>query len=1065
VSERRTWPVQIVAMVGMTGLVSLGIAATWPESIYVTARGPLDVRALVSAVGSTRVTEARMTGGFVYAPWSGAVRDTNQTESDGKWRRQLTANTIRARTEGRREPAFLHLRARAELVLQRSDEAIALLSDLAQQSPSNAEVLSDLSAAHLSRATTDARPDDLPRAIALAERSLALKPRLREALFNRALALEHLPLPTEAIKAWNDYLTIEKGTSWAHEALRRRNELRGRLPSQAPGRDRVALSRVLAACRSPDADDAVRQSTQATRELIEQELLPAWARATIAERHVEAAARLAAAHCGAAALVQVHSDALPAATIAALNNGSPATRLGVARGVVEYDEGRRLYENDRIAESQPLFRSAIDRLTREDNPFVWRATLDLGLTQFYERRVEEALATFDRVIRAGNAGRYLDLVGRAYWVRGLLRPMPASYDHRVADYRASQRAFEDAREWPSVAAVHVLLAETYQLYGDSRQAWHHRRLALAALPITTDPRRRHVLLLDGARASLQEALPETAAHFSTALLDAARAWQRDFAIAEAYRARAEARLKIGRVDEARADLREARRALSRVGDRGLTARLDPFLRTTLAEVQIDRDPALARTLADEAMTLQRDARYGHYLPRLWLLRARTFLSEHRPAEAAMALESGITEVEQQRVMLTDPETRRKYLDDCWDLYRAMVELQALILNRPQRGLVFAERGRARRFFDRREQRAAMDDENDLLRRWPSNTVGLVFVVLQDRTLVWILYGGRAEFRSLDAPRARLASLTRAYAELIAVGEDNAGLQALGSELYDLLLAPSASLIPDNATLVIVPDDVLVGVPFNALRPSGPLRPLGFNRAVTLAPSATAYLHLLHRADDGASTKTRSVSEALTITSSVTPAALPALPFAAREADALSRMYSRHTAVDAGRLPKSELLAVLSSHTIVHVALHAIAGSDRLEPYIVLGVSARDPDAAVISSREVERLSLERVRLVVLAGCSTARGVRSRAEGVMSLASSFLVAGVPTVLASLWDVEDRAAHAIVVRFHERLAKGMDAGRALSEAQRTMREDRDADLRRTKNWAGFVLLGAPGAVARP
>lgn len=55
-------------------------------------------------------------------------------------------------------------------------------------------------------------------ALEAASRALALSPRSEEALFNRALALEVLHLPSRAAKAWQDYLEVDSRSPWAEEA-------------------------------------------------------------------------------------------------------------------------------------------------------------------------------------------------------------------------------------------------------------------------------------------------------------------------------------------------------------------------------------------------------------------------------------------------------------------------------------------------------------------------------------------------------------------------------------------------------------------------------------------------------------------------------------------------------------------------------------------------------------------------------------------------------------------------------------------------------------------------------
>ncbi len=98
-------------------------------------------------------------------------------------------------------------------------------------------------------------------------------------------------------------------------------------------------------------------------------------------------------------------------------------------------------------------------------------------------------------------------------------------------------------------------------------------------------------------------------------------------------------------------------------------------------------------------------------------------------------------------------------------------------------------------------------------------------------------------------------------------------------------------------------------------------------------------------------------------------------------------------------------------------------------------------------------------LVVLSACETGRGRTVGGEGVLGLVRSFLQAGAPRVVASLWKVDDAATAALMGRFHENLAKrGLPAGRALREAQDWTRA-RDG-WSHPRYWAAWVLWGLPG-----
>ena len=95
-------------------------------------------------------------------------------------------------------------------------------------------------------------------------------------------------------------------------------------------------------------------------------------------------------------------------------------------------------------------------------------------------------------------------------------------------------------------------------------------------------------------------------------------------------------------------------------------------------------------------------------------------------------------------------------------------------------------------------------------------------------------------------------------------------------------------------------------------------------------------------------------------------------------------------------------------------------------------------------------------LVVLAACATARGVSSRREGTYSLRRSFHQAGVPDVVASLYDIPAAATAGILEEFYRGLWRGLTPERALAEAQRACLAGRlDRRWMVPGFWAGLMV----------
>jgi tetratricopeptide (TPR) repeat protein/CHAT domain-containing protein len=120
----------------------------------------------------------------------------------------------------------------------------------------------------------------------------------------------------------------------------------------------------------------------------------------------------------------------------------------------------------------------------------------------------------------------------------------------------------------------------------------------------------------------------------------------------------------------------------------------------------------------------------------------------------------------------------------------------------------------------------------------------------------------------------------------------------------------------------------------------------------------------------------------------------------------------------------------------------VVGQGAQSPLVYTGLvlaGANDPERAgpgggVLSGEVISELPLEGLRLAVLSACETGLGELTGGEAVQSLQLAFHVAGCPDVVASLWQVNDKATAVLMAKFyHELWVKGRPPVEALREAQ--------------------------------
>lgn len=213
--ERRWWsrPALWASAAGLAAAAALVLALV-PALRPFGERRSATMEALVAAVGSDRPFEPRLSGGFSYGPARAAVRGSLPVQPPDV---RIAAATIEKQALNRDTPESLHELGVASLVTGDIVRAITVLENTVSRDPT-ANSLNDLAAAYLVRGMQERRPEDLSRALTLSGQALARRPGMREALFNRALALERLSMIDDARLAWTGYLAADAESGWAAEA-------------------------------------------------------------------------------------------------------------------------------------------------------------------------------------------------------------------------------------------------------------------------------------------------------------------------------------------------------------------------------------------------------------------------------------------------------------------------------------------------------------------------------------------------------------------------------------------------------------------------------------------------------------------------------------------------------------------------------------------------------------------------------------------------------------------------------------------------------------------------------
>ena len=361
---------------------------------------------------------------------------------------------------------------------------------------------------------------------------------------------------------------------------------------------------------------------------------------------------------------------------------------------------------------------------------------------------------------------------------------------------------------------------------------------------------------------------------------------------------------------------------------------------------------------------------------------------------------------------------------------------------------------------------------------PDNKSALLeYVVAGDQIYLFVLtrgsQGTTVDLQSFKIPCRReilFASVERFRQRL---ANRDLDFSDSATELYNLLIKPAQSRLQGKSMLVIVPDDILWDLPFQALQPAAD-HYLVEDYAVSYAPSLTVLRAMIarqHRQMDAAMPTFLALGNPslgnLTMQRAriVSNAAFPPLPEAERQVKVLGQLYGpqRSRIYVGAEAREDRLKAEAGNYRILQFATHGVLNNaNPMYSNIVLAQAAADSkEDGLLEGWEIMDLDLK-ADLVVLSACDTARGRIGSGEGVIGLTWAFFVAGTPTTVVSQWRVDSASTTDLMVSFHRNLKSASGgAGYAMTKAEAL----RQAELKllRTKGyqhpffWAGFVVMG--------
>lgn len=299
-----------------------------------------------------------------------------------------------------------------------------------------------------------------------------------------------------------------------------------------------------------------------------------------------------------------------------------------------------------------------------------------------------------------------------------------------------------------------------------------------------------------------------------------------------------------------------------------------------------------------------------------------------------------------------------------------------------------------------------------------------------------------------------------------------------SELYSIVLGPIIEELPSVSNLIIVPDDKLSTVNFEALL-AGPVSTENYsNYPYAIKYHSFSYTHSVSHlfkagekrdmndeifggfAPSYTSEKLLQDQGTSKMFEQLVRSGEWDLPGAREEVQEINKLFNGKTWLGDDATER-DFVKNADNFSILHLAMHGLLDDeDPLSSELIFSLAADSVFDGHLSVREIYTIDMD-AELVVLSACNSGFGQVRKGEGLISLSQAFQYAGCPSVVTSLWKVSDDATKILMINSYNSLANGHSKGESLRNGKLEFLNNVEDPLHAHPfYWAGFILMGDSG-----
>ena len=293
------------------------------------------------------------------------------------------------------------------------------------------------------------------------------------------------------------------------------------------------------------------------------------------------------------------------------------------------------------------------------------------------------------------------------------------------------------------------------------------------------------------------------------------------------------------------------------------------------------------------------------------------------------------------------------------------------------------------------------------------------------------------------------------------------------DLYKILIEPIKSNI-SNSELIIIPDDQLWYLPFETLITKNNKNDYSYSDlSYLLIDHPIRYSYSAKYVNKDSHKQLSPSRKILTIVPSYDPnidyeelafskennnmrVGLEELPASIEEAKYVHKVLGGKL-LTGKKASEKTFKKIAEKYSILHLAMHAIINNENPNySRLIFSHTSDTIEDSYLNTYEIFDLQLN-AQMTVLSSCKSGSGKMHKGEGIISIARAFLYAGCPSLVMTLWSVDDDASAKLMHYYYDFLVMGNTKSVALQKAKLKFLKSATSVHKHPYFWASYTLIG--------